>query len=146
MTVMTEQASMGVNCPIFSDEELELAQLFKAYGLDWTPAPGQYVLDQGQLIEAPSPFQDRVYFILELKHFLRRSGTLDALKERMCWLPTFEQSRLLLRRFGLGESQVAERLCRSGAIARGSERLELYRMIEDCLTAGVDESQAYEQS
>jgi hypothetical protein len=134
MTTMTEQSSMAAERPKFSDEELELAQLFKAYGLDWKPAPGQYVLDQGQLIEAPSPFQERVFFILDLRHFLRRSGTLDGLKERLCWLPTFEDARALLRDFGVSNSEVARRLCETGALASGSERLELYRMIEDCLT------------
>ena len=134
MTTMSERSSPTDSRPKFSDEELELAQLFKAYGLEWTPIPGQYVLDQGHLIDAPSPFQERVFFILDLKHFLRRSGTLEGLKERLCWLPTFEDARQLLREMGIRDSEVARRLCDSGALAAGIERLELYRMIEDCLT------------
>ena len=118
----------------FTDEELQLAQLFKAYGLDWTPQVGHYVLDQSNLIECPSPFQDRVYFILDLKHFLRRSGTLDSLKDRMCWLPNWEQARHLLREIGVTSNALAQRLYDTRAIALGTERLELYRMIEEQIT------------
>lgn len=122
----------------FCDEELELAQLFKAYGIEWQPAVGMYVLDQSELIEVPSPFQDRVYFILDLKHFLRRSGTLEELRERICWLPTYEQARELLFAAGVPHRSVAKRLVKSGAIDSGSERLELYRMIEDHLSGQLE--------
>ncbi|GAB5403018.1 MAG: hypothetical protein Aurels2KO_12490 [Aureliella sp.] len=119
---------------IFSSEELELAQLFKAFGLDWTPRPGMYVLDQSELIECPSPFQDRVFFILDLKHFLRRSGTIESLKDRVCWLPTWEQARQILSDLGVPAAQIALRLVDSRALIEGTERLELYRMIEERIT------------
>ncbi len=119
---------------IFSSEELELAQLFKAFGLDWTPRPGMYVLDQSDLIECPSPFQDRVFFILDLKHFLRRSGTIEQLKDRVCWLPTWEHARKILADLGVPAAPIAQRLVDSRALIDGTERLELYRMIEERIT------------
>lgn len=122
----------------FCDEELDLAQLFKAYGLDWTPTVGHYVLDQSDLIECDSPFQDRVFFILDLKHFLRRSETLENLKERMCWLPTWEQSRKLLRDYGVDDQYVAKHLSATNAIEQGHERLELYRLLEEQITGGLE--------
>lgn len=119
---------------IFSADELELAQLFKAFGLDWTPRPGMYVLDQSDLIECSSPFQDRVFFILDVKHFLRRSGTIDQLKDRVCWLPTWEQARQVLSDLGVPAAPIAQRLMDSRALIEGTERLELYRMIEERIT------------
>jgi hypothetical protein len=125
----------GVN---FVPEELELAQAFKAYGLDWTPSVGHYVLDQSHLIECESPFQDRVFFILDLKHFLRRSETVEHLKERVCWLPTWEQARDLLRTQGVPAQLITQRLQANQALERGTERLELYRLIEDLVTGNLD--------
>jgi hypothetical protein len=61
----------------FCEEELDLAQLFKAFGLEWTPQCGHYVLDQSKLIDCSSPFQERVFFILDLKHFLRRAENME---------------------------------------------------------------------
>jgi len=124
--------------PKFSEDEIELAQLFKAYGLDWSPAPGHYVLDQSELIECGSPFQGRVFFILDLKHFLRRCSTLTELKQRMCWLPDWDDARQILRDLSVDSRLVAERLQMSCAIESGSERLELYRMIEESLTGSLD--------
>lgn len=124
--------------PKFSEAEIALAQLFKAYGLDWSPAPGHYVLDQSELIECGSPFQGRVFFILDLKHFLRRCGTLTELKQRMCWLPDWDDARQILRDLSVDSRWVAERLQTSRAIESGTERLELYRMIEESLTGSLN--------
>ncbi|MFK7738486.1 MAG: hypothetical protein AB8B50_20845 [Pirellulaceae bacterium] len=125
----------GVN---FDPEELELAQAFKAYGLEWTPSVGHYVLDQSRLIECDSPFQDRVFFILDLKHFLRRSETIECLKDRVCWLPTWEQARELLRSEGVPAHVITEKLTSSQALEHGTERLELYRLIEDLVTGNLE--------
>lgn len=139
MTIMADSISTSITLqtPHFTDDELELAQLFKAYGLEWTPSPGQFVLDQSHLIEVPSPFQERVYFILDLRHFVRRSGNIEELKQRMCWLPTWEDARRLLRQFSVADAEVSRRVCETGALAAGRERLELYRIIEDCLTGDL---------
>lgn len=121
----------------FSAEEIELAQLLKAYGLEWQPQCGQYVFDQSHLIECASPFQPGVYFILDLRHFLRRSGTLEELQRRMCWLPDWQEARELLQHLGVTADVVAHRLSSSAALERNGERLELYRLIEEQLTGSA---------
>ncbi len=134
----TPSPNGSFKCPKFSSEEIELAQLFKAYGLDWQPAPGHYVLDQSELIDCPSPFQGRVFFILDLKHFLKRSGTLEELKQRVCWLPDWDDARQILRDLDVEPSLIVSRLQASRAMERGTERLELYRMIEESLTGSLE--------
>lgn len=134
---MSENEQTALKADKFSEDEIQLAQLFKAYGLPWTPEPGQYVLDQSELIECSSPFQQRVFFILDLKHFLRRSGTLGELTERMCWLPDWDDARQILRDIGVDSTEIAERLRATQAIEQGTERLELYRLIEEHLTRGI---------
>lgn len=119
----------------FSNSEIEAAQRLKALGLPWEPTPGHYVLDQCDLIECDSPFQGRVFFILDLKHFLRRSGTLERLKQGMCWLPTWEQARAILADMNVASSEIARLIHESGAISNGCERLELYHLIEQQLQA-----------
>jgi len=133
-----EMAPSVQRAPKFSEAEIELAQLFKAYGLDWSPAPGHYVLDQSELIECGSPFQGRVFFILDLRHFLRRCGTLAELKQRMCWLPDWDDARQILRELSVDARVISERLQMSRAIESGTERLELYRLIEESLTETLD--------
>lgn len=118
----------------FSDEELDIAQLLKAYGLPWKPACGHYVLDQSQLINRTSPFQDRVFFILDMSHFLRLAGSEERMVEGLCWLPTWEQAREILRNEQVDDRVVEQRLKESGAIVSGTERLELYRLIEESIT------------
>jgi hypothetical protein len=134
---MPLKQSLGVVCMKFSHEEIELAQLFKAYGLEWEPRCGQYVLDQSELIECASPFQPRVFFILDLRHFLRRAGSLDELKHRMCWLPDWQDCRQLLQHMGVRSEIIARRLTETRAIEDDHERLELYRLIEEQLTGGM---------
>ena len=122
---------------LFSEEELDLAQLFKALGLGWTPNVGHYVLDQSNVIECSSPFQDRVFFILDLKHFLRRCETLEGVIEKMCWLPTWEQARGILSSMQVDSQTIAERLVATKAIEFNEERLELYRLIEARMTGEI---------
>ncbi len=115
---------------MFTSDEIELAQTLKDMGLEWTPMPGHYVLDQSDLIECESPFQGRVFFILDLKHFLRRSGTIESLKDRVCWLPSWEQAREILRDLSVSDQSIASHLSGTRAIEAGTERLELYRLIQ----------------
>jgi hypothetical protein len=113
----------------FSAEQIELAHQLKAAGLAWQPAVGHYVHDPTELIEQPSPFQERVYFILDLKHFLRRAGTVAVLAERLVWLPQWHQVRGLLAEQGVSDATVQARLVESTALLRGKELTDLYRLL-----------------
>jgi hypothetical protein len=117
----------------FSDDEIVLASELSALDLPWQPRPGRYVWDTDGLIDCPSPFHGRVYFILDLKHFLRRAGTIEALKEALVWLPTWHDARDILKCLGVSHDVVADRLEADHAIEQRSELLVLYRMIAEKL-------------
>ena len=113
----------------FTQPEIDLAHTLKADGLPWTPTVGHYVWDREHLIKHDSPFGGRIYFILELKHFLRRAESMAHLTESMVWLPTWEQARGRLRDAGISDADVSRHLQTSDAIASGNERIELYRLL-----------------
>lgn len=114
----------------FSQQEIDAARRLKELGLNWFPAPGQFVFDEAGVIEQPSPLQKRVYFILDLKHFLRRAGTVDHLKLALFWLPTWHDARELLRLQGVADEEVADALRVARSIESGSELSTLYRLLE----------------
>lgn len=113
----------------FSDQEIELAREIKQAGLQWEPTVGNYVYDEHGLIEVPSPFQEKVYFILDLKHFLRRSETLENLTEKMIWLPAWEQAREILSELNVNTESINETLQMQNAFNTKTERLILYKLI-----------------
>lgn len=119
---------------LFEAREIEAARALRAAGLEWEPAPGHYVYDEDELIEQDSPFQEHVYFILELRHFVRRAGSIDGVKQHFTWLPTWHDCRDLLRRFGVADATLRDTLCESGLLERGDELLALYRLIGECLS------------
>ncbi len=118
----------------FSAEEIQLAKEFKQYGLNWTPTVGNYMYDEHGLIEVPSPFQEKVYFILDLKHFLRHSGTIENLRDKMIWLPQWEDARMTLKQLGVGNESIIETLQMQKGLETGSERLVLYKLIHSELS------------
>lgn len=85
----------------FDDKICKLAATLKDAGLPWIPHVGCFVWDPQQLIEAPSPFPQHVYFILSLPRFIEIFGSINALQERLVWLPTWHQARLLCQRYGI---------------------------------------------
>lgn len=119
----------------FSQPEIKLAHELKDAGLPWRPMPGQFVWDAEPLIHHDSPFHDRVFFILDLKHFLRRSETIERLIESMVWLPTWEQARELLTERSIGGDAILTHLQTTDAISKNQERLELYRLLLKSVTS-----------
>ena len=117
----------------FSEQEIRLAQRLRRLGLTWEPGTGHYVWDEVGLIDCRSPFHDQIYFILDLKHFLRRAGTVQSLKAAMTWLPTWHDAREILKSLGVSHESVAQRLTQSNAIVERSELATLYRLIAEAL-------------
>lgn len=72
----------------------------KAAGLVWDPQVGCFVWDPEQTIPAPSPFGNRIYFVLNLNRFLQFYQNIEELRAKLVWLPTWHQARLLLQRMG----------------------------------------------
>lgn len=115
---------------VFSQDEIDTARRLKLLGLPWSPSPGHFVFDEAGVIKQTSPFQEGVYFILDLRHFLRRTESLERLKDALTWLPTWLDARRLLRSRGITDCAVAETLRNTRSIEIGRELLTLYRLIE----------------
>ena len=113
----------------FSDYQIALARSFKAGGVPWTPRPGHYVLDPHEIVERESPFQDRVYFVLNLPHFIKLAGGIDSFIQKLIWLPTWDQAREILRQCGMDDAQQQEYLTEKDSINQGSELTDLYDLI-----------------
>ncbi len=118
----------------FSQDCIDVARLLKETGLNWKPQCGQFVWDEAGVIDAPSPFHDKVYFILDIKHFLRRTKNIERLKEVMIWLPTWHDCREMLKEFGVTNSQISDYLNENQSIQDESELLALYHLIQNQLT------------
>ena len=118
----------------FTEQEIKAAQHLEELGLPWTPQAGHYVLDPTEFCESPSPFQDRVYFILNYPYFMKAAGGVDRFKELMTWLPTWYDARLILKHLEISDQEITDRLDRVQAIIHGTERLELYKLIAEQLT------------
>lgn len=91
----------------FDQETCSLARQLKDSGLPWRPHAGCFVWDPAQWIKPPSPFPNRVYFILSLPRFVEIFGSPAAIQEKLVWLPTWHQARLLCRRCGAASSTAA---------------------------------------
>ena len=117
----------------FSDREIELALEFKSLGLEWEPFVGNYVFDAEGAVTQSSPFQDRVYFLLNYDCFMQKVGGLERFKEIMTWLPTWSDARAILRSLGASNAEVCQELTRTEAFETDRELLVLYEMIAERL-------------
>jgi hypothetical protein len=81
----------------FDDRLLQSALAMKKCGLPWTPETGCFVWDPLKVIQAPSPFPKRIYFILSMPRFMNIFGDIDTMQEKLVWLPTWHQATLLCR-------------------------------------------------
>ena len=113
----------------FSSRQIELAVKFKELGLAWEPTVGHYVYDATGAVKPTSPFQDRVYFLLNYDCFMERVGGVERFKTIMTWLPTWSDAREILRSLGVSDKEVQDELVRSQALEDGSELLQLYELI-----------------
>lgn len=84
----------------FDQRVYEAAKGLKEAGLSWRPHVGCFVRDPEVVIPEPSPFPDRVYFILNLNHFTQRFGSMEAIVERTVWIPTLHQCWEILSKRG----------------------------------------------
>jgi hypothetical protein len=74
-------------------------------------------------------FPGRIYFILNLGHFLKIFGTLDHMVEKLTWLPTWHQARLLCATFNIETEDVAAVWKTGSVLAPGEELSVLYGML-----------------
>ena len=119
----------------FDLRHCQAAAQLKERGLPWTPHVGCFVWDPDEIIEATSPFPSRIYFILNLGHFLRIFGSLEEISRKLVWLPTYHQARLLCDQVGVEQEEVSAVLVSADNIRAGNELLVLYKMILSKLEA-----------
>mgnify|MGYP006288787937 FL=1 len=84
----------------FDQRVYDAAEALKTAGLSWRPHVGCFVRDPEVVIPELSPFPDRVYFILNLNHFIQRFGSIEAVTERTVWIPTLHQCWEILSKRG----------------------------------------------
>ena len=115
----------------FEHRNLQLARELKEHGLDWQPHVGCFVWDPDAHIEAESPFPMRVYFILSLPRFVAIFGSRQAVADKLIWLPTWHQARLIALQRGVDTEKISGLL--SAAAPPGEELPGLYRLILEAL-------------
>jgi hypothetical protein len=97
--------------------------------LPWSPHVGCFVWDRDGCIEVPSPFPGEIYFILNLGHFLRLLGSFEDIKQKLVWLPTWHQARLLGEKLEIEEKEFLDLFSGPGVPKPGEELLALYGII-----------------
>ena len=120
----------------FEDRHCRMAASLKDEGLDWSPHVGCFVWDRDHHIPVPSPFPRNIYFILNLGHFLKLLGSIEAVRKKLIWLPTWHQARILCGRLGISDEEVLETLGPGGAAAVGEDLFAVYSRILEALRAG----------
>ena len=121
----------------FGQAEIEAARRLRRSGLSWEPRAGHYVYDETGFCKQASPFQEKVYFILNYPYFMRAVGGVESFKEIMLWLPTWDDLREVLRDLGVSDADVARLLRKRKAIESAQERLALYELVESRLSKAV---------
>ena len=117
----------------FDKEHMQLARRMKQRGLTWKPHVGCFVWDPDAHIEAASPFPKRVYFVLSLPRFVSIFGSLEAVADKLVWLPTWHQARLIAGRLGIDPTKISGLWSPDPPPPPGQELLGLYRLILDAL-------------
>ncbi len=82
----------------FDPRICEMAAELKSAGLPWKPHVGCFVWDRDEYINVPSPFPERIYFILNLGRFTELLGSIDDITNKLIWIPTWYQARELINR------------------------------------------------
>ncbi len=120
----------------FEARHCEAAARLKAAGLIWRPHVGCFAWDRDEHLPVPSPFPRRIYFILNLGHFLRMLGSLEQVQTKLIWLPTWHQARLLAAQKAIPWSAMADLWGQSAELAPGDELLALYDILLQSLKKG----------
>lgn len=134
--------------PIRFDPEKDLAPMpfdericrraleMKNHGLAWRPHVGCFVWDPDEVIKPDSPFPGRIYFILSLPRFVEIFDTIDQIVEKLVWLPTWHQARLVCQRLGITDDMMGGERQRDHALPPGEELLHIYGQIIEALKHG----------
>jgi hypothetical protein len=120
---------------IFDTQTCQLAQEMKLQGIEWQPHVGCFVWDPDEHIKVESPFPHRIYFILSLPRFIDIFGSIEAIAEKLVWLPTWHQARLLCQQLGVPDSAVANIWQSETPPPAGDELQQIYALLIAALKA-----------
>ena len=113
----------------FDKRICRLALEMKKTGLEWRPQVGCFVWDPDECIKPASPFPGRIYFILSLARFIDIFDTIEEMAEKLVWLPTWHQARLVCRQLGITDEVFERRRRRNPGTTLAEELLEVYALI-----------------
>jgi nitroimidazol reductase NimA-like FMN-containing flavoprotein (pyridoxamine 5'-phosphate oxidase superfamily) len=113
----------------FNREHYHLAARMKEAGLPWEPQVGCFVWDREGRIEAGSPFGDGVYFILDLKPFLRKLDTTNTMSKALVWLPDWHQALWICEHLGIDDDAITSVSVGINPTDAGEILLGLYNLI-----------------
>ena len=122
----------------FTDEQISIATQLKQLGMPWQPRVGNYVYDANRICPKGSPFQDRIYFLLNFDCFMQHVGGRERFAESMVWLPTWDDARNIARQIGIPDESVAA--VAAEGILRDEELTRLYGLILATLRKSGNES------
>ena len=117
----------------FSETEIEAAKRLRRRGLSGKPIAGHYLYDESGICKQPSPFQEKVNFVLNHPYFMGAVGGVERFEEIMLWLATWDDLREVRRDYGASDVDVTSFLNERRAIESGQERLTLCELVESCL-------------
>jgi len=113
----------------FSLKHCALAKELKEKGLDWHPHVGCFVWDEEGHIEVSSPFPNRIHFILNLGHFLRIFSTIENMKAKLVWLPTWHQAKTICKNLNISQTEINAALCGDEGEGMWADAGVLYKLI-----------------
>jgi hypothetical protein len=117
----------------FSERICRLASDLKNLGLNWQPHVGCFVWDPDGVIKTESPFPERIYFILSLPRFIEIFGSIENMVEKLVWLPTWHQARMLYQRLGVTDDGLANESRFWTAFSPGEDLRQIYLRIGNAL-------------
>jgi hypothetical protein len=116
--------------PVAFDTEICRAAVeIKRLGIRWQPHVGCFVWDPDKHIKADSPFPHRIYFILSLPRFIGIFGSIEAIAEKLVWMPTWHQARLLCQQLGVADQAVANIWQSQPTLSAGEELRQIYTLL-----------------
>ncbi len=130
----------------FDDRICRQALQMKAAGLKWRPHVGCFVWDPGNHIQQDSPFPNRIYLVLSLPRFIEIFGDIENMVEKLVWLPTWHQARLLCQGLGMPDDAVAKLWQGSENLSPGDELLAIYQVIIDAFPGHNSDTSTSPQS
>ncbi len=137
----TDTAEKFLPIPV-DDTVLAAAFRLKMLGLPWSPQVGCFVWDREAVISAPSPFPNRVYFILSMRRFTDIFGSEENMRQQLVWVPTWHQAVQLCSRLGVTDAD-ADRTFDGRGFTWGEDGLlQVYALIARQLESSLADKPA----